>query len=124
MLAINYIKLRIKSFVFAFKGLMLLWKEANFRIHCVAFVLVLIVSFYLEISRLEWIFVLLSSTLVLVSEAINTAIEKTLDFIKTENDKRIEVIKDISAAFVLIAAISAVVVGGVIFIPKILLFFQ
>jgi len=119
-----YIKSRINSFKFAFKGLRLLWREANFRIHCIVFILVLAVSFYLEITKVEWMFVLLSSTLVFVSEAINTAVEKTLDFIKTEQDKRIEVIKDISAGFVLIAAINAVVVGVIVFLPKLLLFFQ
>ena len=106
------------SFGFAIKGLTLLWKEANFRIHIIAFLLAVSLSLYLEISSVEWMLIITSSALVLVSEAINTAIEKTLDFISTEQNPKIAYIKDISAAFVLIAAIAAVIVGGVVFIPK------
>lgn len=116
----NYLKGRVSSFKFAIKGIRLLWREPNFRIHVIVFLIVLIFSFYLKITNLEWIVVILSSSFVLVSEAINTAIEKTLDFLTLEKDNTIEKIKDISAGFVLISAINAVIVGGIIFIPKII----
>ena len=114
----HYLKGRIKSFGFAFTGFKYLFLEANFRIHIVAFILVVALSFYLNISSLEWLFVLSSSALVLISEAINTAIEKTLDYISTDKNVSIGKIKDISASFVLISALYATAVGAIIFIPK------
>jgi len=116
----TYLKGRIKSFKYALTGLKLLLKELNFQIHLVAFVLIIILSIYLKISSYEWLFVLLSSFFVLICEAINTAIEKIMDFTSLEKDKRIADIKDISAAFVLLSAINAVIVGAFIFVPKII----
>ncbi len=116
----SFLRLRYKSFGFAIKGFKYLWKEDNFKIHILALVLLISLSIFFEISRTEWLFVILASTLVILSEAVNTAIEKTLDFIKNEQDQRIGAIKDMSAAFVLIAAISALAIGLIIFLPKLL----
>jgi len=55
-----------------------------------------------------------------VAEMINTAIEKTIDFISVEKHPQIKLIKDIAAGAVLIASLAAVVVGLFIFIPKLL----
>ncbi len=115
----NYLKERQQSFGFAINGLRLLWNEANFRIHILALSFVVLMSWYLNITILEWLVVILSSSFVLVSEGINTVIEKTLDFVSIEQSKTIGKIKDISAAFVLLTAINAVIVAGIIFIPKI-----
>jgi diacylglycerol kinase (ATP) len=114
----KYLKERMGSFKFAFLGLKLLMYEANFRIHVIAFILVIALSFYFKISNQEWLFILVSSFLVLICEAINTAIEKTMDFISVEKNNFIANIKDISAAFVLISAVNAIVVAAIIFIPK------
>lgn len=114
----NFLKGRLLSFKFAFKGLKVLWNEPNFRIHAVLFLMAVILSIYLEISSLEWMFILISSTLVFVAEGINTVVEKTMDFISTEQNKKIALIKDASAAFVLISAINAAIIGAIIFIPK------
>ncbi len=116
----KYLKGRINSFGFAFIGFKLLMKEANFQIHIFVFALVIILSFYFSISSQEWFFVVFSSVFVLVCEAINTAIEKMMDFVSKERDDKIANIKDISAAFVFISAMNAVIVGGIIFIPKLL----
>ena len=119
----NYLWKRISSFGFALKGIKVLLSEPNFRIHIVAFVLVLPLSFYFNISKTEWIFIITISAFVMITEAINTAIEKTLDFISLESNPKIGLIKDISAGFVLMAAICAIIVGGIIFLPKIYLLF-
>lgn len=120
---LNYLTSRIRSFKFAFRGLAHLFLEPNFRIHLIALIFVVSLSFYFSLSNIEWLIVLLSIALVLVAEAVNTAIEKLIDFITLEPKKEIARIKDMSAAFVLIAAINAVVIGSIIFIPKLLLKF-
>ncbi len=114
-----FLSKRIKSFSYAFSGLKCLWREVNFRIHIVAFIFVLIVSFGFDISKIEWLFVILSSFLVFFAEGLNTSIEKLLDFIEPDYNSKVKVIKDISAGFVLLAAINAIVVGSIIFFPKI-----
>ncbi len=115
----SFLNNRYRSFGYAFNGFRFLWKEDHFKLHLLALVLVISMAVYFQISSIEWLFVVLASALVLISEAVNTAIEKTLDFIKMEQDKKIGAIKDMSAAFVLLSAFSAVIVGAIIFIPKI-----
>ena len=119
----RFFRKQYRSFGFAFKGFRFLWREDHFKFHLLGLLLVILLSIYFDISNNEWLFIILASTLVLLSEAVNTAIEKTLDFIKNEHDQRIGTIKDMSAAFVLLAAISALVIGGIIFLPKILRLF-
>lgn len=117
---LKYITQRIKSFKYAIRGLSFLWAEANFKIHVVSLILVIILAIFFDVSSSEWMWIVVSSTLVLITEAINTVIEKTLDFIQTKHDIRIGRLKDMSAAFVLIAALNAIIVAIIIFMPKII----
>ena len=112
---------RAKSFVYAFAGLTWFFKhEHNARIHGVAAIVALIISFLFKISRLEFMVVLLAIAMVLVAELINSAIEKTMDHLSPGFHPAVKVIKDLAAAAVLVAAIIAAVIGLIIFIPKIL----
>jgi diacylglycerol kinase len=107
----------LKSMGFAFQGIYyLLRKERNFQWHLVALASVTIAGFYCEISRIEWISILLISALVISLEAINTAIEKLCDLYSLAQDARIKHIKDISAAAVLIASGIALLIGALIFL--------
>ena len=56
--------------------------------------------------------------MVWTAEIFNTAIEKTMDFISREKHPQIKLVKDLAAAAVLITAVSAIIVGAIIFIPK------
>jgi diacylglycerol kinase len=108
----------LKSFSNAFRGLLLLLKnERNFKIHLIAFVGVCSLGFYLDISKSEWIAVLLCSALVLSLEGLNSSIEKLCDLYSVTKDERIRNIKDIAAGAVLVAAIVAAVVAGLVFLP-------
>lgn len=82
--------------------------------------LVCLLGWYIDISALEWIGQILAIGLLLVAESLNTCIEKLCDFIHPEQDKRIGFIKDISAGAVTFAAITAVAVGLIIYLPKFL----
>lgn len=116
---------RLKSFCYAFNGLKILWKEEhNARIHLIIAFLVVIAGFIFRISVTEWLAVLLSIGFVLALEIFNSSIENLADFVSPEKHEKIKKIKDLSAAGVLIAAITAFVVGLIIFLPKIFSLFK
>ncbi|MDG3582264.1 diacylglycerol kinase [Galbibacter pacificus] len=111
---------RLKSIGYAFKGAYLLIKtESSIQIQTVLAVLVTLAGFYFEISKTEWILQILTIALVISIEGLNTAVEKIADFIHPDHHYKIGFIKDIAAGAVFIAAISAIVVGCIIYIPKI-----
>lgn len=116
---------RLKSFRFAFNGLRILFKEEfNSKIHLVAAIGVLIAGFIFNISAYEWIAVIFAVGLVFALELVNTAIEGLADFVSPNNHQQIKRIKDLSAASVLVGAIAALIIGLLIFIPKVIGLFQ
>jgi len=110
----------INSFKYALTGLVILTSERNFRIHLCLAIATMIAGWYWEISRLEWIAVIVCTSMVLTAEGFNTAVEQICDRITTDRDQSIKIIKDVSAAAVLITAIGSAVVGMLIFLPKII----
>lgn len=110
---------RLRSFLFAFNGIKLLFRhEHNAWIHLSIMALTLAGGFYFKITNMEWVVVILTIGIVLAAEAFNTAIEQIANFIQPDQDKRIEHIKDLAAGGVLITAFSAFIVGLIIFLPK------
>ena len=106
----------LKSFADAFRGIFLLIQsERNFKIHCVALICVCATGLYFEINRFDWIIIILTSALVLGLEGVNSALEKLCDEVTEERKESIRTIKDIAAGAVLIGAIAAIVVAGLIF---------
>lgn len=113
---------RIRSFSYAFNGLKIVWQEEhNFRIHLIAAVVAIVLSYLLRISPYEWLAIIFSIGFVLVSELLNTALENLADFICQEKNPNIKRIKDIAAAAVMLSSITALLIGLIIFIPKLLL---
>lgn len=116
---------RLKSFTYAFAGLKVLFKEEhNARIHLFATVCVIVAGILFKISLLEWVAVAFAIGLVFSFEIMNTSVENIADFICPERDDRIKRIKDLAAAAVLVSAITAAVVGLLVFVPKILELFS
>jgi len=112
---------RRKSFVYAGAGIWHLLKtEHNAWIHLVTTVLVAMASIYFKVSRLEVGLLFFAIALVWVAEMLNTCIEKTLDFITHKRCEEIRRIKDVAAGAVLLAAITALLIGAFVFIPKII----
>lgn len=110
---------RFRSVGFALEGVIKFFRlEHNARIHLVATLAVIVAAVVVGVSRLEAIALTIVIGQVWIMEIINTAIERTVDFISEKKDTRIKIIKDLSAAAVLVTAIVAVVVGCYIFIPK------
>lgn len=112
---------RFGSFRFAFKGLLTLLKyEHNSRIHLLAALAVIAAGIVLKISLPEWCLIIIVIGLVFMAELLNTALEEMSDIIDPEWNEKIRKVKDYAAAAVLISSIVSAVVGGLIFIPKIL----
>ncbi|MCZ4695392.1 diacylglycerol kinase family protein [Ancylomarina euxinus] len=111
---------RIKSFGFAFNGLKILIKEEhNARVHLIAAISVILAGLYFDITMMEWLAVSFAIGFVITIEIINSAIENISDFISPEKNDSIKKIKDLAAAGVLMSALTALVIGLIIFIPKI-----
>jgi undecaprenol kinase/diacylglycerol kinase (ATP) len=112
---------RLNSFAFAFNGLKILLKEEhNSRIHLFFTICVLLASIYFNISTFEWIAIIFAIGFVITLEIINSVIENICDFISPEKNIQIKKIKDLSAAGVLVSSIIALIIGVIIFLPKIL----
>jgi len=109
----------MKSFWYAFKGIGYAFKtQLNFKIHCMATILVVCLGVYVHLSIQEWLWLSLAIAFVLVVELINTAIEVLVDLVSPQQQARAGAIKDMAAAAVLVAALLALVIALLIFVPK------
>lgn len=112
---------RLKSFTYAFNGLKVLFQEEhNSRIHLFATVCVIVAGVLLKLSILEWVAVAFAVGLVFSGEIFNSAIEDLADVVCPERDERIKKVKDLAAAAVLVNALTAAVIGLLVFVPKII----
>lgn len=111
---------RLKSVGFAFKGMLILIKtEASIKIQVFIAIVITLAGFYFNISTTEWMFQTAMIGLVMSIEGVNTAVEHIADFIHPDHHPKIGLIKDISAGAVFIASIVAVIIAGIIYLPKI-----
>ena len=111
---------RLKSFTYAFNGLRVLLKEEhNSRIHLFVTICVVVAGVVFHISPLEWVAVVFAIGMVFGSEIFNSSIEDLADVVCPKRDERIKKVKDLSAAAVLVSALTALIIGLIIFIPKI-----
>jgi diacylglycerol kinase len=113
------IRKRVKSFIYAFAGIRhFISSQHNARIHLAATAAVILLSVLFHVSGSEAIVLTFAVGMVWVCEIFNTVIERIMDFISVERNYRIKLIKDMSAAAVLVSALTAFVVGCFVFIPK------
>jgi len=111
---------RIKSIGYACKGAFLLLKtESSIQIQFVIAILITIAGFYFNISLTEWALQILAIGLVMSIEGLNTAIEAIADFMHPDRHEKIGFLKDIAAGAVFIASLAALIVGCIIYLPKI-----
>ncbi len=108
----------IRSFKVAFTGILSFFRtERNGRIQGIIAIFVITAGLLLGISAQDWIRILGCIALVLCLEMVNSAIEKTCNLVSTDFSPAIKTIKDISAGAVLLAAIIAVIIGCIVFLP-------
>ncbi len=115
----GWIKCRAQSFAHAGRGLFLLClTQWNFRIHLVAGLGAICLGCYFRISPIEWLFLIAAVASVLCAEALNTALERTVDLIEPQRQPVARDAKDLAAAGVLIASLCSLIVGVILFGPR------
>ncbi|MEO9571607.1 MAG: diacylglycerol kinase family protein [Polaribacter sp.] len=120
----SFLRGRLRSFKFALRGMWLLMTtEDSIKAQFFIAIIATILGFYFNISNIEWMFQFLAIGIVLVAEALNTAVEKVADFIHPEYHEKIGFIKDIAAGAPSFAAFTSLIIAGFIYIPKINLLF-
>ena len=114
----------LKSVQCAFKGILVALKEErNMKIHASFVILVSLAGLLLKISLVEWLCCLFCFALVISMELMNTAIENFVDFVEPKYNEKVGKVKDIAAGAVLINALFSIIIGLIIFLPKIILLF-
>ena len=117
------IKGRADSFKFAFRGIAtLISSQQNAWIHALATVVVVVLGVVCSLTRFEWCWIILAAASVWATEAVNTALEFLTDLASPEFHPLAAKTKDVAAGAVLITAIGAALIGGLIFIPHLLSF--
>ena len=108
-------KKRGKSFIYAFQGITHAFKtQHNLWIHLSIASVVIICGFIFNLSITRWCIILFAIGFVIVTELINTALEKIVDFISPEYNEKAGIIKDIGAVAVLISSLFAAITGLII----------
>ncbi len=116
----SFLTKRLNSIRIAFRGAsILLRSEASLKVQFAIAIVMTIAGFYFDISRTEWMIQILVVGGIMTAEGLNTAIERLSDFIQPEFNSRIGMIKDVSAGAVFIMAVTAIITGGIIYLPKI-----
>ncbi len=109
---------RIRSFGYAIEGIVYLVKsQHNAWIHLIITILVIVVGFWLQISRNEWALITLAMMGVWMGEAVNTAVEAIVDMVMPEIHPLAKIAKDVAAGGVLLSAVAAAIVGLLILGP-------
>ena len=110
-----------KSFKYAFEGIFhAIINEANFRIQVIIVAISVWLGFHYEISNVEWGILILSMGALLSAEMLNTVVEELMDFFVKDENVVAKIIKDITAGFVLVTAITALLILILIFGNRIL----
>ena len=109
----------LHSFAFAISGILhAVRNERNMKIHSVVAIIVIILSWFYHLSAMEWMFIFFAICGVLALELVNTAIERVVDLVTNDFHPLAKQAKDVAAGAVLLYAILSVVIGCIIFLPK------
>ncbi len=110
---------RILSFGFAFQGLITFFKtQHNAWIHLISAIAVVVLGVVYKVSNAEWCWLVVAIGFVFVAEMINTAIEFLTDLVSPQFHPTAKKVKDVAAGAVFIAALSAIIIGLIVFLPK------
>lgn len=109
-----------RSYGFAWEGVQHLFRsQPNARIHLLAMLVVIVLGLLFQIARWEWLILSLICALVLFAEGVNTALEAVVDLASPEFHPQAKIAKDVAAGAVLLCAFAAIVIGCLIFLPRI-----
>lgn len=112
---------KIESFRYALRGLGVAWEEEhNFRFEIFWAVLTVFLALFLRLPQMEFLIIIFMIGFVLATEVLNTALEELCDKFEPSHDPHIAKIKDLAAAAVLISSLTALIVGLIIFVPRLI----
>lgn len=110
----------LRSFVFALRGILMVWhEERSFQVQVVGAIAVTVLMFLFQLKPWEYIIISIMMALVLILEIMNTVVERFVDMVKPRMHSYVGAIKDMMAGAVLIMSVTAAIVGGIIFFPHI-----
>ena len=110
----------LRSFSCALQGIRYVLSQQSFFLMLFISIVILSLGFWLQISYFEWLIIIFLIGFILCLEILNSVLEKTLDFLEPNTSDKIKEIKDLIAGAVFLACLTAVVLGFIIFLPKIL----
>ncbi|GIN60421.1 diacylglycerol kinase [Robertmurraya siralis] len=111
----------LQSFYYAFEGIKhTIMTERNMRIHMLISILVIGTGFILKITALEWLFILIAVGGVISLELINTALERLVDLATNDYHPLAKQAKDVAAGAVMVYALLSIIIGLIIFLPKLI----
>lgn len=109
----------IDSFNYAVSGIITSLKtEKNMKVHYIIAIVIIISSLFFDFTRIEFLLLLFSISLVVITEMINTALERVVDLITEDFHPLARIVKDVAAGAVLIAAINSIIVGYLLFFDR------
>lgn len=115
----------LASFKGALRGLYVTFKaEKNAKIMLVAGILALIAGISFKVSFVEFVAIIIVITIVFACETVNTVVEIMLDLLIPHHDPHVKIIKDIASGVVLVACLNALIIGALIFLPKIIILLE
>jgi diacylglycerol kinase (ATP) len=115
---------RWNSFKYAINGIKLLFStQIHGKFHLFFGIFVVVAGYFFDISTTEWCFVTLSIAMVIAAEAFNTSLEKLTDLVSPDYHPLAGQAKDLAAGAVLICALGTIVIGFIIFLPKVIMLF-
>lgn len=110
---------RLKSFIYAFNGLKILFRtEHNAWIHSISALVAIIMGVAFRLSIFEWCFIVIAIGIVFTAEIMNTSIEYLTDFVSPQWNEKAKKVKDLAAAAVFISSLTSLAIGMLIFLPK------
>ena len=111
---------RLKSFGYALNGWRILIKsEPNALIHLIAAIAVIVLGLFFKINLTEWAIIIICIASVIGAELFNSALEVLCDYVQPDKHQSIKKVKDLAAGAVLVFALASLIIGLIIFIPKI-----
>lgn len=115
----------IHAFQYAVAGVIYAFKtERNFKIHSFAAILALLFAYFFSVTRIEWMLLILVIGMTMTLELINTALENVVNLITVEWHPLAKAAKDVAAGAVLVSSLMSVIIGLIIFIPRLIELFN
>lgn len=116
----GFFKHQVVSFGYAIEGAVYSFqKGTHLKMHILALIVVTILGFVYSISQVEWLTIILISSGVISAETMNTAIEEAGDVLHPEHHPQVKLAKHCAAGAVLVLSVAALIIGAIIFLPKI-----